>query len=78
MRTLKGTVVSNAMQKTVGVRVDSYRQHPIYNKRYLVSNKFLAHVEEACEVGDSVLMVETKPMSKRKRWKVTEIIKKNS
>jgi len=72
MRTKNGTVHSNKMLKTLVVMVNSYRNHPKYKKRYKVSKKFYAHVEDAAQyaIGDSVTIAETKPISKLKRWKV--------
>jgi len=60
------------MAKTLVVKVDSYRNHPKYKKRYKVSKKFYAHVEDASKfnINDSVTITETKPVSKLKRWKV--------
>lgn len=70
-RALKGTVVSDKMDKSVVVRVDRVKTHPIYHKKYKTSTKFLAHDEKGvCKVGDKVEIEETKPMSKNKRWKV--------
>ncbi len=77
MRTLEGTIVSNRMQKTVVVRVDRLRQHPKYRKYYRVSRKFKAHVEDATShaVGDRVEIVEARPLSREKRWKVARVIR---
>ena len=72
MRTITGTVVSNKMQKTLVVKVDDYKTHPKYKKRYRVSNKFYADCpdEKKFNIGDTVTIVETPPTSKLKRWKV--------
>ena len=72
MRTKTGTITSNKMSKTLVVRVDSYKNHPKYKKRYKVSKKFYAHVDDASKfnIGDSVTIAETKPVSKLKRWKI--------
>jgi small subunit ribosomal protein S17 len=68
-RILKGIVVSDKMQKTVVVRVDRMKKHPKYKKYYKVSNKFKAHDEENMyKIGDKVLIKETRPLSKEKRW----------
>lgn len=68
-RILKGTIVSDKMQKTVVVQVLRLKKHPKYKKYYKVSHKFKAHdPENKYHVGDKVLMQETKPMSKDKRW----------
>lgn len=74
MRTKTGIISSNKMQKTLVVTVDSYKNHPKYKKRYKVSKKFYAHVEDASKfnIGDAVTISETKPVSKLKRWKVAK------
>ena len=70
-----GRVVSDKMDKTVVVSVDSVRRHPLYHKRITRSKKFIAHDESnACKPGDLVRIEETRPMSKRKRWIVREIV----
>lgn len=72
MRTKTGTITSNKMVKTLVVTVNSYKNHPKYKKRYKVSKKFYAHVEDALafNIGDTVTIAETRPVSKLKRWKV--------
>ena len=67
---LQGTVVSNKMQKTVVVEVESLKEHPKYKRRYKVHKKFKAHTEENYEVGDRVVIEESRPLSKEKKWKV--------
>ena len=75
-RKLKGIVVSDKMQKTVVVKVTRLKFHPKYKKYYRVSKKFKAHDEKnQCRVGDKVIIEETRPLSKEKRWKVVAIIK---
>ncbi|NCN07146.1 30S ribosomal protein S17 [Candidatus Falkowbacteria bacterium] len=70
-RKLKGEVVSNKMEKTVVVKVDRFKLHPTYQKRYRVSKKYKAHdPKNQCKVGDTVEIIESKPISKDKRWKV--------
>lgn len=70
-RQFKGVVVSAAQQKTVVIRVDHLRFHPIYKKRYTVSKKFQVHDEKGqYKVGDSVEFVECRPISKHKKWRV--------
>lgn len=70
-RTLIGTVVSDTMAKTVVVRVDRTNIHPRYHKRYTSSTKFKVHDEDnAFHVGDRVIIEETRPISKDKRWRV--------
>jgi small subunit ribosomal protein S17 len=68
---LKGIVVSDKMQKTAVVRVQRLKKHPKYKKYYKVSKKFKAHnPEDQYHIGDKVLIKETKPMSKDKRWRI--------
>jgi len=68
-RILKGTVVSDKMQKTVVVEVSRMKKHPKYKKYYSVTQKLKAHDEEGVyKTGDKVLIKETRPMSKEKRW----------
>ena len=67
---LQGTVVSNKMQKTVVVEVESLKEHPKYKRRYKVHKKYKAHAEENYEVGDRVVIEESRPLSKEKKWKV--------
>ncbi len=70
-RKLTGIVVSDKMQKTVVVKVDRIKLHPKYLKQYNVSRKFKAHDEKReYHIGDKVVIQETKPMSKEKRWKI--------
>lgn len=72
-----GRVVSNRMQKTVVIVVEYYISHRLYNKRVRHLSKFKAHDEQnACKIGDTVLIEETRPLSKDKRWKVVEILSK--
>ncbi|MEB3249170.1 MAG: 30S ribosomal protein S17 [Microcystaceae cyanobacterium] len=70
-----GTVVSNKMDKTVVVAVENRSPHPKYGKIVVKTKKFKAHDEEnQCQEGDRVRIQETRPLSKTKRWKVTEIL----
>lgn len=72
-----GRVVSNAMQKSVVVAVDRLVRHPLYVKTIRRTSKFMAHDEgNECSVGDKVLIEESRPISKRKRWIVREILEK--
>ena len=71
-----GVVSSDKMTKTVVVRVDSLVKHPIYRKYVRKRKKFMAHDEKGAKIGDKVRIVETRPMSARKRWRVVEIIQK--
>ena len=77
-RRLQGTVVSDKMQKTVVVKIDRMKTHPKYRKQYVVSSRFKAHDEEgAYKVGDEVVIEETRPLSKEKRWRVVSKITKS-
>lgn len=71
-----GVVSSNKMQKTVVVTIERRTQHPLYGKVVIRTNKFKAHDELSCDVGDTVEIMETRPLSKEKRWRVTRIIEK--
>jgi small subunit ribosomal protein S17 len=72
-----GRVVSNKMDKTVVVTVESYRPHPLYKKQVRRIKKFKAHDEQnSCNIGDVVRIEETRPLSKEKRWRVVEIVSK--
>ena len=74
-----GIVVSNKMDKTIVVQVESRFPHPIYSKTMVKTKKYLAHDEtEQCNIGDEVLVQETRPLSKRKRWALTKILSKSS
>lgn len=74
-RRLDGVVVSDKMMKTVVVAVEKVKVHPKYLKRYKVTERYKAHDEEnAYKVGDKVVIEETKPQSKEKRWRVIEKI----
>jgi len=72
-----GTVVSNKMDKTVTVSVSRKIKHPIYGKFIGKSSKFHAHDENNdCGIGDTVKIMETRPLSKIKRWRIVEIIER--
>ena len=74
-----GIVISNKMQKTIVVRVESRFPHPIYSKTLVKTKKYLAHDElQECNIGDQVLVQESRPLSKRKRWKLAKVISKSS
>lgn len=76
-RQLVGTVLSNKMDKTVTVRVERTVIHPIYKKYIRRRTKFAAHDEKnTCSIGDRVLISESRPISKLKRWRVSQIIEK--
>ena len=76
-KTRVGVVTSNKMDKTVVVAVDRLIQHPKYRKFVRRRNKFAAHdAQNACQIGDRVLIEETRPLSKTKRWMVVQILEK--
>ena len=75
-QTKTGTVVSNKMQKTVVVAVENLVKHGMYQKYIKRTSKFLAHANDPVNVGDRVVIEETRPLSKRKRWNVREIIER--
>jgi small subunit ribosomal protein S17 len=78
-RTKVGVVVSNKMQKTVVVAVENVYRHEMYQKYVKRTSKFLAHAEQTTiNVGDRVVIEETRPLSKRKRWNVREVLEKAS
>ena len=76
-KVLSGRVVSDKMQKTVVVEVVTAKPHPLYNKVVRKTKKYMAHdEEEICREGDWVRIEESRPLSRRKRWRVIEIIKR--
>ena len=76
-KTREGLVVSDKMDKTVVVAVEDRVQHPLYKKTLRRTNKLKAHDEQnSCGVGDRVLLMETRPTSATKRWRVVEILEK--
>ena len=76
-KTREGLVVSDKMNKTVVVAVEDRVQHPLYKKTLRRTNKLKAHDEQnSCGVGDRVLLMETRPLSASKRWRVVEILEK--
>ncbi|HEX7832233.1 MAG TPA: 30S ribosomal protein S17 [Thermoanaerobaculia bacterium] len=78
-RTKTGVVVSNKMEKTVVVAVENLVKHGMYQKYIKRTNKFLAHNEQSdINIGDRVVIEETRPLSKRKRWNVREVVEKAS
>lgn len=72
----QGLVVSNKMEKTVVVEIERRVQHALYGKTVRRSNRFKAHDLLSCDVGDRVEIMETRPISKEKRWRVTRILEK--
>ena len=76
-KTLIGIVSSTSPNKTIVISVSTRKTHPIYKKQYKVTTKFMAHDEEnSCKVGDKVSIIETRPISARKRYKLQEIIER--
>ena len=76
-KTRVGRVVSNKMDKTVVVAVETLRHHPLYKKTIKRAVKYKAHDENnKCGLGDTVKIIETRPLSRQKRWRVAEIITK--
>ena len=76
-KTRVGRVVSDKMDKTVVVAIEDNVKHPLYKKIIKNTIRLKAHDEEnACRVGDRVLIMETRPLSKNKRWRVAEIVEK--
>ena len=73
-RRLVGRVTSDKMMKTVVVQVDSRQRHPLYGKVVSRARRFMAHDELGCAMGDTVRIVESRPISKNKRWVVEEIV----
>ncbi len=72
-----GQVVSNKMQKTITVTVERREKHPIYGKFIRKTSKLTAHDENNdCNIGDTVRLMETRPLSKNKRWRLVEIIER--
>ncbi len=77
-KTLTGIVTSNKADKTITVTVTSRETHPIYGKQYSVSRKYAAHDENnEAHVGDKVVIIETRPISKRKSFKLDKIVEKS-
>src|SRR5438876_9098507 len=74
-----GTVVSNKMNKTIVVAVETLKKHRIYKRTFKQTKRFQAHDEEnTCQVGDLVRIEESRPLSKMKRWRLVEIVKRGS
>ncbi len=72
-----GLVISNKMDKTIVVAIDTKVKHPLYKKYIKRTTKFVAHDENnECGIGDKVLIQETRPLSKNKHWRLVEIIEK--
>lgn len=76
MKKFTGRVISTKMDKTATVEVIRLVAHPIYKKRMKIKRKFHVHDELGVKVGDQVVIAETKPISKTKKWKIIEVAKK--
>ena len=78
-KVLTGTVVSDKMDKTITVLVETYKNHPIYKKRVKYSKKYKAHDENGVAgIGDTVKIMETRPLSATKHFRLVEVLKKAS
>ena len=72
-----GTVASNGMEKSIVVTVERKEKHPIYGKYMKKTSRFVAHDEKnECNEGDTVRIMETRPLSKRKNWRLVEIVER--
>lgn len=73
----QGKVVSNKMEKSIVVAVERQVMHPLYKKYYKQTKKFMAHDENnECQIGDVVRIVESRPLSARKRWRLLEVVER--
>ena len=76
-KTLVGTVVSNKMEKTIVIRIERRKLHPLYKKYITRTKKIKAHDEgNLCQIGDLVKVIESRPLSKDKRWNLLEVLEK--
>ena len=76
-KTRIGTVVSDKMEKTITVSIERKVPHPIYKKYFKKTTKLMAHDENSeCRIGDKVKIMETRPLSAKKRWRLVEIVEK--
>lgn len=76
-KSMTGTVTSDKMEKTITVSVETVKQHPLYKKTIKTNKKYKAHDESnEAKTGDVVRIMETRPLSKDKRWKLLEIVRK--
>jgi small subunit ribosomal protein S17 len=76
-KTRVGVVTSNKMEKSITVAIEKRVKHPIYKKYFKKTTKFMAHDEKnECTEGDMVKIMETKPLSKKKRWRLVEVVEK--
>lgn len=78
MKIITGIVTSDKADKTIAVTVTSRETHPLYGKQYTISRKYAAHDEEnAAKIGDKVIIVETRPVSKTKAFRLDKIVEKS-
>ena len=76
-KTLVGIVTSNKMDKSIVVSIEETRRHPLYGKSTKITKKFMAHdANNECQIGDKVRIMETRPLSKSKRWRLVEVVEK--
>jgi len=76
-KTKTGLVVSDKMDKSIVVSVERLVRHPLYGKFFKKTSKFMAHDENnECQAGDRVRIMETRPLSRRKRWRLVEVVEK--
>ncbi|HCL57331.1 MAG TPA: 30S ribosomal protein S17 [Spirochaetia bacterium] len=76
-KVLTGVVISNKMQKSIVIRIEQTIMHPIYKKFFKRHKKFMAHDEqEVAKIGDVVKIIESKPLSKNKKWVLLDVVKK--
>jgi len=76
-RNIKGVVVSNRMDKTIVIRAERLVKHPVFHKYTRKNVKYMVHDEKnECQVGDTVIIMESRPLSRLKRWRMLEIIEK--
>ena len=76
-KAITGRVVSDKMDKTIVVRIEKLVRHPLYGKRVKVTKKYKAHDENnTCGIGDRVRIMETRALSKDKRWRLTDVLEK--
>jgi small subunit ribosomal protein S17 len=76
-RTIKGVVISNKMDKTIVVKAERFVKHPVFHKFVRKHVKYKAHDEQnQSKIGDTVLIIESRPLSKEKRWRMLEILEK--
>jgi small subunit ribosomal protein S17 len=76
-RRITGVVTSNKMEKTVVVEISRTFRHQLYKKVVHTRKKVMAHDEKGCQIGDQVIIVESRPLSRRKRWVVEEILRRD-